>query len=256
MNSMRLPGGCVRALRILLCTFSLAGANVRHAVSQSTGSSEDEQTVKQIVADLEEAISERKQDVWQKYMADDGVLVDRDGKTNTKQEVLDELTPLPKGRFLSIKPIHTNVYVHDQTALVSFVADEKLTIFGQKMDTKYPSVMYFEKRGGEWQMVFFSYFELPFDPAPVKISKHELKSCTGVYLVSDEMKIEATATDTSLMYKKVGSTGKGTELYPIDTNGRFFRAGTESEFIFDKDAEGHSVLRQRRNWIDLVWRKN
>ncbi|MEW5799115.1 MAG: hypothetical protein AB1728_08925, partial [Bacteroidota bacterium] len=129
------------------------------------------------------------------------------------------------------------------------------TIFGQAVDTKYPSVMYFEKRNGEWQMVFFTYFELPVDPPSIAVKKDYLKAFTGLYEVSPELIFEVGASDTALVYKKVNSAGAGTVLYPIDNNGRFFRAGTESEFIFEKDNQGRSIVRQRRNWIDFIWYK-
>jgi hypothetical protein len=69
------------------------------------------------------------------------------------------------------------------------------------------------------------------------------------------MKIEVSATDSTLLYRKPGSADTGTVLYPIDQHGHFFRPGTETEFIFTQDQSHHPVIRQRRNWIDLIWKQ-
>lgn len=216
---------------------------------------QEKKLLERIVTEMEAGISQGDNKPWIKWMADNGVLVNRDGNSNTKQEIVDEIKPLPPGKILAIKPVNFKIYLSNKTAMVSFLADEKLSIHGQVVDTKYPSVMYFEKRRGQWQMIFFSYFEKPVDPSPVKMDKASMQAYAGTYRVSDAMKIEVTVADSGLLMKKPGSTGKSTQLYPIDHQGRFFRAGTESEYIFTTNQAGLPIIRQRRNWIDLVWTK-
>lgn len=221
-----------------------------------TGTRTDEiKELERIVTVLEKAVSEGDPGPWAEYMAADGILVNRDGNTNTRQEILDELKPLPKGKILEIRPVNFRVYLNGSSAMVSFLADEKLSIWGQAVDTRYPSVMYFEKRAGKWQMLYFTYFEKPVDPAAFPADRARLESYTGTYRVSDELKITVTATDSGLLYKKPGSSARGTLLYPVNDRGHFFRAGTETEYIFTTDAKGRELIRQRRNWIDLVWYK-
>lgn len=215
---------------------------------------EEKKELGRIVTELEAGVSTGNNEPWKKYMADDGILLNRDGKTNTKAEIVDEIRPLPKGKILDIKPVDMKIFLKGESALVSFLADEKLSIFGQLVDTQYPSVMYFEKRNGEWQMLLFTYFEKPVNPAPVRVSREYLERFTGIYKVSEENKMEIQANDTALVFKKPGTT-KGAVLYPIGENGRFFRAGTECEYIFTKDDKGDPIMRQRRNWIDLLWYK-
>ncbi len=215
----------------------------------------DVDELQKIVTELEAGISTGNNEPWKKYMADDGILLNRDGKTNTKAEIVEEIRPLPPGKILDIKPVNINVYLSGATAMVTFLADEKLSIFGQPVDTRYPSVMYFEKKEGRWQMLFFTYFEYPVDPAPVRVSRDYLEKFTGTYRLSESSRIEISASDTALIMKKAGSALQGAVLYPISADGRFFRAGTESEYIFTTDEKGQSILRQRRNWIDLVWTK-
>lgn len=211
--------------------------------------------LERIVTELDKAISTGNKNVWQEYMADDGIMVNRDGKTYSKEELVKEIAPKGKGVVLNIVPQNMKWYLTGNSAMVSFLADEKLSIHGQRVDTKYPSVMYFEKRNGNWKLLFFTYFEQPIDPPGVTVSREYLKKFTGVYKVSDELKVVVTDSDSGLVYKKSGSTGAGTVLYPIDRDGRFFRKETESEFIFNHDEHGRSVMRQRRNWIDLIWYK-
>jgi hypothetical protein len=215
----------------------------------------EEENLKRIVTLLEAGVSKGETEDWKNYMADDGVLVNRDGSKNTKEEIMAELSPKPKGIELNIIPQFTKICVHSNSALVSFVADEKLNIHGQKVDTQYPSIMYFEKRNGKWQMVFFTYFEKPVDPKPIKVSHDYLQAFEGTYQVNSDMTIEVNANDSALVYKKPGSYAKATVLLPIDNSGHFFRTGTESEFIFKTSDEGRKILIQRRNWIDLVWTK-
>lgn len=251
MIAARFSQAASHARGTLLLLLSLAFVTSTKSDTLTT----EEETLKRIVTELERAVSIGEKEAWQKYMADDGILINRDGSSSSKQDILNELAPKGKGIVLDIVPVNVRVFGNGTGALVSFLADEKLSVHGQKVDTRYPSVMYFEKRNGEWQIVFFSYFEQPVDPPAVTAGKEYLSSFAGVYRLSDASRIEIAPNDTALIYRKIGSTGAGTVLYPIDHNGRFFRRGTESEFIFDKDEHGREVLRQRRNWIDLVWYK-
>ncbi len=215
----------------------------------------EEETVREIVTELETAVATGNKEAWKKHMATDGILINRDGKTYNKEELVREINPKPAGVDLRIVPVNMKMYVKENSAFVSFLADETLSIFGQRVDTKYPSVMYFDKRNGEWQMVFFSYFELPVNPPQVAVSKEYLEKFAGTYEVSDKMRITVRATDSTLVYTKEGGNGTETVLYPIDKDGRFFRHGTESEFIFTNNESGSPVVLQRRNWIDLTWYK-
>lgn len=219
----------------------------------STDPENDVEDLQQIVTALEQGISTGNNEPWKKYMADDGILLNRDGKTNTKQEIVDEIKPLPKGKILDIRPVNMKVYLNGASAMITFLADEKLSVFNQPVDTKYPSVMYFEKRDGRWQMLFFTYFEQPVDPSPLRVDKEYLEKFTGIYRLSEESRVEIRANDTALVMKKAGSTLQGSVLYPISNDGRFFRAGTECEYIFTNDENGKPIMRQRRNWIDLVY---
>lgn len=215
----------------------------------------DQLEIERIVFELEQAVSMGNKETWQKFMAEDGILINRDGREYHKQDLLNEIEPKSPGIILDIRPIQMKTYLQKNSAFVYFIADEHLSIHSQIVDTRYPSVMYFEKRARRWQMVFFSYFEQPVDPPAVKVDMDYLASFTGVYSISEEMKIEVSATDSTLLYRKPGSADTGTVLYPIDQHGHFFRPGTETEFIFTQDQSHHPVIRQRRNWIDLIWKQ-
>lgn len=217
--------------------------------------SDQEQVIK-IIKELEKGVSEGNNESWKKYMAEDAVLINRDGKSYNKSEIVEEFKPLPSGKILKVEPKNIKIYNNSgHSATVSFIADEKLSIWGQVVDTQYPSVMYFEKRKGKWLMILFTYYEKPVNPPPVKMNKEDLCKYIGTYAVSDSLQIKIGANDTALFIIGKGGKSPGTLLYPISVDGRFFRKDSESEYIFVKDSNGNNMLKQRRNWIDLIWTK-
>ena len=69
------------------------------------------------------------------------------------------------------------------------------------------------------------------------------------------MKIVVEAADSVLTYRKPGAAGAGTALYPIDRQGRFSGPARNRNISLHAIALDIPSYLQRRNWIDLVWRK-
>ena len=95
------------------------------ASCQSVNQENEKKELEKIVAELEQAVSTGDKEPWQKYMAEDGILLNRDGKSNTKQEILAEITPKSQGVILDIKPVDMKIYLPQASAFISLVADEK-----------------------------------------------------------------------------------------------------------------------------------
>jgi hypothetical protein len=70
--------------------------------------------------ELLDAIAPGKKDVWEKYLAEGSIYADEEERVLTKDELLKELNPLPKGYVGSIKMGAPKVLVQENIIVLSF----------------------------------------------------------------------------------------------------------------------------------------
>ncbi|MBN8692656.1 MAG: nuclear transport factor 2 family protein [Bacteroidetes bacterium] len=205
-----------------------------------------------MITELETAVTTGDKSIWMKYMNVDGVMINRDGKLYSREELVSELHPPSTGREFSIDVKDLKIYINGNSAFATFIADEHLKIFGQIMDTKFRTTNYFEKINKVWKLKVFEYYEIPIDPAVCVVYAELLKQYEGTYQLSENSYIKIYLDNNKLMSHKNGGIPR--QMFPIDKNGRFFFKDEEGERFFLLNKDGAYDLIQRRNYKDLIWR--
>jgi ketosteroid isomerase-like protein len=181
---------------------------------------------------------------------EDVTLVDRDGKVYSRDEFIDELVPPPEGYDLRFTVEEPKLFHHGDTALLTFLLDEHLTIFGHDVSTKYRNHFLFYRVEGSWKLAMYTYWEKPSTPPRVTVPTAELVPLTGTYeLAPGKWTTRIFLEDGKLMSQR--GTAAPRELVPM-AGERFYIEGVEAEWYFERGPDGSpTALVFRRNWVDL-----
>ena len=112
------------AMISVCATVSTAGAQ-----KQTPGFQTDSSAIVSIAQQLLDAIGKGDTVIWKKYMHPDCLIMAEDGMLKRKQDLLDELKPLPDGYLGNIKVTNPVVVNQDNTFILSFIADEHLELY-------------------------------------------------------------------------------------------------------------------------------
>lgn len=203
---------------------------------------------------LMDAVAPGDTATWNRWLAADGLFTDENGRTRTRAEVLAELGPLPPGYVGHIRVANPRAVVAGETAVLSYDALEDLTLYGQRLDTRFHSTDTFVRRGGEWRMVGQQVQVLPAELRPVAVDPASFDALAGTYELGSGVTIEVRREGGRLMAQRTGRPAE--ELLPIGRD-RFVRRGSpRGERFFVRDAAGRvTSMVDRRDNLDLVWRR-
>jgi hypothetical protein len=203
-----------------------------------------------IAAEILEAIRIGDKTLLAKHLAPDLVLINRDGLEYSRENLLDELGPPREGYDLRFTIRDPRVIQHGDSALFTFLLDEYLTIFGHNASTVYRNHFLFHRLDGAWKLAVYTYWEKPSTPPVVARDPGELDDFVGTYaLVPGKWITHITRKGDVLEYQREG--GKLQSFLPM-AGDRFYLAGVEAEYFFERGPDGRVVaLVFRRNWIDL-----
>src|SRR5262245_41481002 len=88
--------------------------------------------------ELYDALVPGNQAPWKKYFADDCIFADEKGRLFDKPKLIADIHPLPAGYSGTIKIENVQSRIIDNTAILSYDADETEKIFGQNLKAMYP----------------------------------------------------------------------------------------------------------------------
>jgi len=207
-----------------------------------------------IAQELYDAIPIGNKVPWEKYVADDVIYTDENWHTLTKKDLLDGLSPLPKGYSGSIRMANVQSRINGDSAVLSYRALEEEYVFGQKLAPTYLVTDTYFKRNGRWQMIASHVIVLPSERKPIALSPEAYKLIAGQYELTPGVTYTITLEGTKLMGQRSGRAKE--ELLPADER-TFFRKGTiRGEKVFARDASGRVVaMLDRRENNDLSWKK-
>jgi hypothetical protein len=201
---------------------------------------------------LVDAIALGDKTVWQKYLHDSCLITIEDGSFLTKKKLLEDLNPLPpayKGRIEVIEPI---LKQYGNTAVFTFINDEYLELYGQKIHTQYRQTDTWALEKDEWKVIAMQLFEIPKNPPPLSISEKILRKYMGNYELSPDKHCKITLEKGKLYAHKTGK--EPVELF-AETENVFFRKGDgRIRVIFLKDKKGNAYkMIERRAGEDVVY---
>ena len=242
---------------IALTIFGFIPVNAQsetNAVNKTANDATVEQ-LKQATQELLDAIAPGDKAVWQKYMAEGSIYADEEGRVLTKEELIKELNPLPKGYIGSIKIGKTKALAQENVVVLSHLDREDLELYGQKIVTYFQMTNTWAKQAdGQWRLVGTQVMAVPNERKPAKIDAKMLDSYIGQYQLSPEVRYTITREGDQLFGQRTGRSKE--ELLPLCSD-MFYRKGVwRGEKVFEKDSAGKVIkMLDRRENNDLVWIK-
>ena len=211
--------------------------------------------LKQATQELLDAIAPGSKSVWERYLAAGSIYADEEGRVLTKDELLKELTPLPKGYVGSIKIGDTKALVQDNVVVLSHRDREELELYNQKIVTYYHMTnTWARQRDGQWQVVATQVMAIPNERKPSAIDPKGLDAYVGQYELAPDVVYTITREGDKLFGQRTGRAKE--ELLPLCTD-VFYRKGVwRGEKVFERGAQGRvDRMLDRRENNDLIWKK-
>ncbi|HWP42766.1 MAG TPA: DUF4440 domain-containing protein [Blastocatellia bacterium] len=211
--------------------------------------------LKRATQELLDAVAPGDVAVWQKYLAEDCIYTDEEGNVWTKQALLKEFRPLPKGYIGSIKMGEPKVFFQGDVVAMSHRDREELELYGQKIVTWFHSTdTWVKQKDGRWQLAAAHVTAIPNERRPISISPDKLDDYVGQYQLAPDVAYTITREGDRLFGQRTGRAKE--ELLPLCAD-TFYRKGVwRGEKVFERDAEGKVVrMLDRRENNDIVWRK-
>ena len=207
-------------------------------------------TIMQTILD---SIATGDKEPWRRWLADDFVLLDRDGSVKLRSHLVDGTAPLKPGYELKLTMQDIESRDLGDAAVLIYRVVEEMKVFGQPLHVEYRNSHVFEKRDGRWQMLVWQYVELPRDPEPVAVDPARLNGLAGEYALSDGVQFVVSVRDGKLYGARAGRAE--TELIP-ESSDVFCSPSSEFRKIFVRDASGTAVeMIDRRKGSDTRWKR-
>lgn len=240
--------------RLIVLFAVLATACISRSGPRSRGAASTRAELERATIEIYEALPKGDRAVWDRYLAQDFLLLDRDGTTQDRAAVLTDIKPLPAGIELGFT--HDDLVVRElspDSAMVAFMVHETETIFGQTLHVDYRTALTFARREGAWKLIVFQYVEVPRDAPAVLIAPERLAAYVGTYAADATTRYAVTLRDGKLRGRR--GQGEEVELVP-EGDGVFYVPGTEFRNIFVRDSGGRVVeMLGRRKGTDVRWRR-
>lgn len=205
-----------------------------------------------IAQELADAIHPGNKAVYEKWLADDFILVDRDGSIQRKQEIVAGTTPAAAAVTLKLVVDQPELReLGDVAVLVHRVVEDE-TFYGQPLYVLYRETHVFRRTKAGWRLVVWQYVEIPRDPDPLPVDATRLTGLAGTYAIGDR-RFNVTVRDGKVFGARAGQAEA--ELIP-ESDSVFAAAGSEFRKIFLRDASGRAVeIVDRRKGSDVRWRR-
>ena len=189
------------------------------------------------------------------YLAEGSIYTDEEGNVKTKEDLLKELTPLPKGYIGSIKMGEPKVLIQDNVIALSHRDREDLELYGQKIVTYFHSTdTWAKQKDGQWRIVATQTMAIPNERKPMQINSQKLDAYVGQYQLSPEVTYTITREGDKLFGQRTGRARD--ELLPLCVDILYRKGVWRGEKVFERDAQGNVVtMLDRRENNDLVWKK-
>ena len=203
--------------------------------------------------ELSNAVAVGDKAPWKKYFADDCIYFDEKGRNMSKEALIVDIAPLPKGFSGTITMDKVQSRIERDVAILSYDLDENANVFGQAITARYHQTDTWLRRNHQWKIVASQVLRYYQDPAAGIVGARELRDYVGTYELAPGETMTITQEGNRL-FRQRGAKPKG-EMIP-EADAIFFRRGVEGRTLFRRAANGEvDALIDRRNNEDLVWKK-
>jgi len=210
------------------------------------------QELRRICQALLDAVAPGDAAVWRNYLDDRLLRVDENGKVQTKEELLAELTPLPPGLKGSAVIDRFQAQVHGDVAVVAYEIQESLDYHGQALRSRFRTSDTWIKTSRGWRLIAEQVAAVLKDPPAISLSQAQLCAFDGTYSLTADIEVGVHCSANWLTMLR---TGRPAAEYLPETADVFFLPGQpRSRRLFVRDAEGKVVaMLDRREGEDIRW---
>jgi hypothetical protein len=193
--------------------------------------------------------------VWRRNFHSDLLHVDEEGKVRSKNELLDELSPLPAGLVGNLQVRDFRLVMHgESTAIVTHEDQEHLSYFGQILESRWRTTDTWVRTNEGWRLVAQQILALQVDPPAATLSRDALCQYEGTYELTAQSRSKVTCADDGLQFARVD---RPVVLYKPEVADVFFAPGQpRTRRIFQRDAQGAILgFVDRREGHDIRWQR-
>ena len=182
------------------------------------------------------------------------LFVSENNEVLTRDQLLKQLEPLPKGLVGNIKVTDFQLQRHGGTAVSTYIADETLDYHGQLLKTKFRTTDTWLQAQGKWTMIASMTLAVLGDPPSISLPAATLREYVGRYQLTPEIHYTIREERGRLFGQREG--GKEAELR-AEAKDLFFVAGSpRSRKVFYRDDKGKVVgFGDRREGQDIKWKR-
>ena len=214
-----------------------------------------EAQLERMTNELFAAVAPGDKEVWKRYTHDRLIYVSEANQVMTKAQLLEELTPLPKGLVGHLqvgKPY--KVERHGNVAVATYLADEKLDYFGQVLQSQFRMTDTWLKTKEGWRLIATQVLAVLQDPPSIQLSRETLCGYNGTYRLTPEIVTKVTCSDEGLSSER---TGRKPALMKAEVRDVFFTPGQpRTRRVFLRDDQGAITgFADRREGLDIRWTK-
>lgn len=203
---------------------------------------------------LMDAVAAGDKATWEGVLDDSFMMTSEEGQVTTKEHLLKDLRPLPKGLTGSIAVRELTVQQMPGFAVVRYLADETETVFGQGMSVKYRATDTFRRADAGWKMVASHVSVVTSDPPAQKVDMRSWPDLVGDYQLRPDGWIFHVVLRNGQLYG--GRSRANLRLLIPLAPEAFVAEGSLGEWIFVRGESGKtSHVVNLRKFAPLVWTK-
>ena len=208
-------------------------------------------TLLRITQKLVDAIPLGDRAPWQQSLTDDAVVIDEFGRIAHKADVVASLHPFPQGLSGSIELRNAHVQRYGDTAMMQVEQYERETVFGQKLVTRYQTLLTFVRQDGAWKLAGYEDVTIPTAPPVLEVPGLVPSDYVGTYRYAPGRAWIVSDRDGTLGY----TTHAGGPVNVLQPVAKDVFMGSDDErnlIIFRRDRHGRiDALIERRKFNDL-----
>ena len=213
-----------------------------------------ESDLRRLTQEQLDAIAPGHVEVWRRNLHENFTHVDENNVVRGKEEILEELTPLPKGLVGKLQIAKFQVKVTGAVAIATHEDLEHLDYHGQMLVSRWRSTDTWLKTPGGWKLLAQHTMALLEDPPSIRLTEEQLCAYAGTYRLTAEITETIRCADGKLLGTR---TGRSEVEYRAEVADVFFAPGRpRTRRIFLRDAKGAITgFADRREGIDVRWTK-
>jgi ketosteroid isomerase-like protein len=203
---------------------------------------------------LVDAIAPGDKAVWDAATDPALIFVTENNEVLTKAQMLGQLTPLPKGLVGHINVIDYNLQRHGDSAVATYIDDERLDYHGQLIKTKFRVTDSWHQTPAGWRLASEMTNAVLNDPPAMQLPPAKLAEYAGRYELTPDIHYTIRLDGGRLLGLRDG--GNEVELKAEVPDVFFVLGSPRSRKIFYRDASGHVTgFGDRREGQDIKWRR-